>query len=66
MHDLFVPTDPQAASDPSQTVPDGPFQTFPNYPTICAGETTERANALSDMTAWTIRQNADLFRELFA
>jgi hypothetical protein len=65
MHDYFVPTDPAAAADASQTVADGPFKTFPNYPTICAGESAERANALADMAGWTVRENAALFKSIF-
>lgn len=66
MHDYFVPADPAAAADASQTIAHGPFKTFPNYPTICAGESAERANALSDMAGWTVRENAELFKSIFA
>ena len=66
MTQYFVPSDPTAASDASQTVDQGPFKTFPNYPTICAGENAERANALADLTGWTIRENAELFKGIFS
>lgn len=66
MHDLFVPTDPQEAADPSVTVSEGPFRSFPNYPTICAGENAERANALGSIAGWTVRQHADLFRSILS
>lgn len=66
MHDLFVPSDPQEAADPSVTVSEGPFRSFPNYPTICAGESAERANALASVAGWTVRQHEDLFRSILS
>ena len=66
MQELFVPAEPEDAADPSVTIKSGPFLQFPNYPTISSGENYERGNALASMTGWTIRNNAELFRSIFA
>ena len=63
---LLVPSDPAAAVDPSQTVDSGDFKSFPHYATAGAGINYEKANALADLTGWTIRRNADLFRKVLS
>jgi hypothetical protein len=66
MKELFVPSDPVDALDPSKTISKGPFRSFPHYATICNFEDTERANALADLTGWTIRNNEELFKRILS
>jgi hypothetical protein len=66
MRSLLVPSDPADASNLAVDVNQGPFRGFPHYFTAGGLENTERANVLSDMTGWTILNNADLFRAIFA
>ena len=66
MRDLFVPSDPDEAADPSVTISSGPFFEFPNYPTISAVENAERGNALANLAGWTIRNNAELFKSILS
>jgi hypothetical protein len=66
MQALLVPADPAEANDPSKTVDSGPFKTFPHYATAGGGVNNEKANVLADLTGWTIKKNADLFRSIFS
>jgi hypothetical protein len=63
---LLVPADPAAAADPSQTVDSGSFKHFPHYQTAGASINHERANALAALTGWTVKRNADLFRDILS
>lgn len=65
MRELLVPSDPQDASDLSVTIDEGPFKGFPHYVTAGGITNHERANALADLTGWTILNNKDLFRSIF-
>jgi hypothetical protein len=65
MTPLFVPSDPEEAADLSSTVDEGTYKGFPHYLTAGGITNHERANALSDLTGWTILQNEELFRSIF-
>ena len=65
MHDLLVPSG-DAAADPSNTVPKGPFKHFPHYATQGGGIKHEKANALADLTGWSVLQYAEELREIFS
>lgn len=60
MRELLVPEGPDA-EDLSKTVESGPFRHFPHYPTSGGLLNAEQANALADLTAWTLLQNKELF-----
>lgn len=62
MKPLFVPS--SDADDLSNDVGHGPFRTFPHYATTGGQINAERANALADLTAWSVVENADLFRRV--
>lgn len=64
MYPLFVPA--ENADDLSVDVKDGPFRKFPHYTTAGGAINYERANALADMTGWSVLQNADLFRSVLS
>jgi len=66
MRALLVPADAAEAADPSKTVSSGPFKSFPHYATAGASINNEKANALADLTGWTVKRNADLFRSILA
>jgi len=64
MKDLLVPK--ENASDMSVDVDSGAFRSFPHYATSGGGINTERANALADLTGWSILNNADTFRKILS
>lgn len=61
LYSLLVPSDPIAASDPSQTIDNGHYKHFPHYATAAGSISYDKANALADLTGWTIKHNAELF-----
>jgi hypothetical protein len=65
MAPLFVPSYPTEAADLSVTIDEGPYKGFPHYLTAGGITNYERANALADLTGWTILQNEQLFRSIF-
>ena len=65
MRALLVPAG-EAAADLSKTVEDGPFRHFPHYPTSGGLLNAEQANVLSDLTAWTVLHNKELFQEMLS
>jgi hypothetical protein len=64
MKKLLVPAD--NADDLSNDVSSGPFRNFPHYGTLGGEVNHERANALADLTGWSVLQNADMFRKLLS
>lgn len=64
MKKLLVPAD--NADDLSNDVSSGPFRKFPHYATLGGEINHERANALADLTGWSVLQNADMFRKLLS
>jgi hypothetical protein len=64
MRSYLVPE--ENADDLSIDVDSGPFKGFPHYLTAGGLINHERANALSDLTGWTILKNANLFRSIFS
>jgi hypothetical protein len=66
MKGLFVPHDDADEANLAVDINHGPFKNFPHYLTAGGLIDHERANALSDLTGWTILQNADLFRSIFS
>ena len=61
MQELVVPL--RDADNLAHTRESGPFEGFPNYPSLPAGLNTQRANLLADLTGWVILNNGELFRE---
>ena len=66
MKELFVPHDVDDAANLSVDIDSGPFKMFPHYPCTGGFINYERANALSDLTGWTILENADLWQKIFS
>jgi hypothetical protein len=66
MRELLVPSDPEDAANLSVDVKSGPFRSFPHYFTAGGLEDHERANVLSDLTGWSITNNAELFKSIFS
>lgn len=64
MKDLLVPK--ENASDMSVDIDSGEFKGFPHYVTAGGGINAERANALADLTGWSILNNADTFKKIFS
>jgi len=64
MKELFVPA--ENADDLSVDIDEGPFKGFPHYLTAGGITNYERANALADITGWTILQNKELFQSIFS
>lgn len=62
MKPLFVPW--TNAEDPSNDIDHGPFRKFPHYATTGGEINSERANALADLTGWSVLENADLFHRM--
>lgn len=52
--------------DLSNDISTGPFKGFPHYATLGGDVSYEKANALSDLTGWSVHQHADLFKQFFA
>lgn len=65
MASLLVP-EGDAASNLSVDVSSGPFRGFPHYATTGGEINHERANALADLTGWSVLKNADLFRSILS
>lgn len=66
MKEVLVPSDEADAANLSVDVKHGPFREFPHYATIGGSINNERANALADLTGWSIIQNEALFRGIFS
>ena len=66
MHELLVPSDPEDEKNLAVDVDSGPFRSFPHYMTAGGLEDHERANVLSDLTGWSIKKNAELFKSIFS
>jgi len=64
MKEMLVPA--EDADDLSVDIDEGPFKGFPHYLTAGGITNYERANALADLTGWTILQNSALFKSIFA
>lgn len=64
MKSYFIPS--ENADDLSVTVSSGPFRHFPHYPTIGGTVDHQKANALADLTGWSILQNKELFNEFLS
>ena len=64
MYPLFVPA--ENADDLSKDITEGPYKKFPHYPTVGGDINYPRANALADLTGWSVVQNADLFRHVLS
>jgi hypothetical protein len=62
MKPLFVPW--SNAEDLSNDIDHGSFRKFPHYATTGGEINAERANALADLTGWSVLHNADLFRRV--
>jgi hypothetical protein len=62
MKDLVIPKDDP--ENQANTIADGPFQSFPHYPSSVASQTPSKANLLADLAGWTIYQHQDLIREI--
>jgi hypothetical protein len=62
MYPLLVPKD--NADDLSHDVESGNFKGFPHYATLGGDIAYDKGNVLSDMTAWSVLQNADYFRQI--
>lgn len=63
---LLVPGDAEAEADLSSDVSSGPFRKFPHYATTGGAVNSERANVLADLTGWSVLENAELFKSIFA
>ena len=66
MQALLVPSDPSDAADPSKTVDKGPFKKFPHYTTAAGSINYEKANALADLTGWTVKKNEEIFKAILS
>lgn len=66
MYKLLVPSNPEDAANLGLDIDHGPFKNFPHYNTAGGLEDHSRANALSDLTGWSIKKNADLFKSIFS
>lgn len=66
MQSLLIPWKPADAKDPSKTVSTGTYRGFPHYTTSGADINFEKANILSDLTGWVVKQNAELFRSILS
>ena len=66
MKTLLVPNDPDDEANLSVDIASGPFRKFPHYATAGGMINFERANALSDLTGWSVMQNSAFFQEIFA
>jgi hypothetical protein len=64
MYPLFVPE--EDAENLSVDIKDGPFKKFPHYQTLGGDINFERANALADLTGWSVLQNEELFRAVLS
>ena len=62
MRARVVPSDPGAASDPSQLMRSGEFKAFPNYETTVADMTPGKARLLYELSGWVVKNNGDAFR----
>ena len=62
MQELVIPS--TNTTDLSNTISNGPFTDFPNYPTLFSDINYERANLLADISGWTILENEKLFRDI--
>jgi len=66
LKELLVPHNVDDVEDLSKDVSHGPFRNFPHYFTAGGEINAERANVLADLTAWSVLQNADLFRSVLS
>jgi hypothetical protein len=66
VYPLFVPSDSEEAQNLGIDVSEGPFKGFPHYMTSGGLVNNERANALADLTGWTITKNEKLFRRILS
>ena len=66
MRKLLVPSDPEDEANLSVDISRGPFRHFPHYFTAGGLEDHSRANVLADLTGWSIKKNADLFKSIFS
>jgi len=64
MQKVLIPC--KNADDLNYQVDDGPFDKFPLYPTLAGDVSEEKANALANLTGWTILENEALFRSIFS
>jgi len=66
LKELLVPHNVDDVEDFSKDVLNGPFRNLPHYFTAGGEINAERANVLADLTAWSVLQNADLFRSVLS
>ena len=63
---LVVPQDPEAATNPAETVGDGPYKDFPHYATTGGMLSHERANLLAQLTAFQVLEHKDIFEKVLS
>lgn len=64
MYALLVPEEEKDQQDLSKVVQHGPFRHFPHYPTTGGNIDHQKANALADLTGWSILNNKELFERI--
>ena len=63
MRSRVVPSDPDAASDPSQLMPSGESKGFPNYETTVADMSPGKASLLYELSGWVVKNNEGVVRQ---